>query len=214
VDRLDQIRAVGASRGTPDDSRLLVDSRYDAFAREFGQGAGLDLDAYREGSAGFVPVREPINRGYTVPPTGERVPFEAVETGELRYGNGDPGHADYDSLTDVHVDTGGDAVELKLPWILLNVADPSSERRIATDWSDGLATESFEGVSVAAATYEPSADGSARVRDGATNLTAAAPGLDGDRLRAATYTWEPWDRPEYEERLKPSYEILRRAWME
>jgi len=198
----------------PDDSRLLVDSRYDAFAREFGWLTDLDLGAYRDGSAGFVPVREPINRGYTVPPTGERVPFEAVETGQLRYGNGDPDHADYDSLTDVHVDSAGDAVELKLPWVLLNVADPSSKRRIATDWDDGLATVPFDGVSVAAATYEPGADGSARDREGATNLAAAAPGLDGERLRAATYAWEPWDRPAYEERLKPSYGILRRAWDE
>ena len=198
----------------PDDSRLLVDSRYDAFAREFGGGAGLDRDAYRDGDAGFVPVREPINRGYTVPPTGERVPFEAVETGRLRYGNGDPDHADYDSLTDVHVDASGDAVELKLPWILVNVADPSSRRRIATDWDEGLATVPFDGLSVAAGTYEPGADGTARTRAGATNLDSVAPGLDGDRLRAATYAWEPWDRPDSVERLKPSYDVLRRAWTE
>ena len=86
-------------------SRLLVESSYDAFAREFGEEAGLPLDAYRDGTAGFVPVREPINRGYTVPATDERRPFEAVETGQLRFGNGNPESSSYDSLTDVHVDT-------------------------------------------------------------------------------------------------------------
>nr|WP_284009187.1 hypothetical protein [Halomicroarcula sp. YJ-61-S] len=99
----------------PGDSRLLVDSTYDAFAREFGRVAGLDIDAYRTGDAGFVPVREPINLGYTVPATEERVPFEAVETGRLRYGVGDPTATRYDSLTDVYVDPDEGVVKLSSP---------------------------------------------------------------------------------------------------
>ncbi len=193
--------------GGPADSRLLVDSRYDAFAREFGAEAGLELDSYRDGSAGFVPVREPINLGYTVPETGEEVPFEAVETGRLRYGNGNPDSSGYDSLTDVHVDVTNDIVELRIPWILLNVADPSGKQRIATDPEAGLDTVSFEGVSVGAATYEPDAEGVARETDGATNLTHGTQG--GTDLETFDYAWDPWDIPEYEPRLKRSYDVLR-----
>ncbi|WP_336327493.1 hypothetical protein [Halovenus sp. HT40] len=194
--------------GGPGNSRLLVDSRYDAFAREFGAGTGLDLNAYRDGSAGFVPVRETINRGYTVPQTGERRPFEAVETGTLRYGNGNPEANEFDSLTDVHVAAAENAIELRLPWILLNVADPSSKQRIATEWEGGLSAVDFESLQVGAATFLPET-GAAAALDGGTNLTHGIPAVSGERLETIEYGWEPWDVPEYEERLKRSYEILR-----
>ena len=193
----------------PDASRLLVDSRYDAFAREFGRVADLSVDAYRDGSAGFVPVRETVNRGYTVPANGKRVPFDAVETGRLRYGNGNPNADDYDSLTDVHVDTDGDAIEMRLPWILLNVADPSSKQRIATEWDDGLQKTAFDGVKLSAMAFVPDESGQAAAIDGPTNLCHQIPDRRGARVGAAEYTWEPWDRPAYEERLKESYGILR-----
>jgi hypothetical protein len=194
----------------PEDSRMLVESSYDVFAREFGQEAGLPLDSYRDGSSGFVPVRETINRGYTVPATGEQVPFEAVETGELRYGNGNPTSDRYDSLTDIHAAPSQNTIEGRLPWILLNVADPSSKQRIATDWDDGLGTVSFEGVSVSAATFIPDSDGDAAQTNGPTNLVHQIPGQDGSVLRATEYSWEPWNQPAYEERLKQSYHVLRR----
>lgn len=194
----------------PDDSRLLVDSRYDAFAREFGADADLPLEAYRDGTANFVPVREPVNRGYTVPPTGEEVPFDAVETGALRYGNGNPDSELYDSLTDVHVDPEGNAVEVRLPWILLNIADPSSKQRIASDWEEGLATVSFESISVSAATFNPESSQTGQItsRDELVNLSHQIPSLDGSTIESAEYTWETWDQPAYKERLKESYHIL------
>jgi hypothetical protein len=193
----------------PTNSRLLVDARYDAFAREFGEEAGLPLDQYRDGTAGFVPVREPVNRGYTVPATGERVPFDAVETGELRYGNGDPDAGDYDSLTDVHVDTEAATVELRLPWVLLNVADPSSKRRIATDWTVGLEAVESDGVTVSAGTFGPSPDREADA-SAAGSLAHAIPGERDGRVDGVSYEWESWTRPTYEERLKESYDVLRR----
>lgn len=202
---------VAAHLGGPTDSKLLVESRYDAFAREFGRGADLPLESYRDGTAGFVPVREPINRGYTVPATGDRVPFEAVETGELRYGTGNPDADSYDSLTDVHVDPAGNAIEARLPWILLNVADPSSKQRIATEWADGLDTVSFDGVTIGALTFAPAGDGSGRAAavDGETNVTHQIPDRDGSTISTSKYTWDAWDRPTYDERLKESYTVLR-----
>ncbi|WEL16246.1 Uncharacterized protein SVXHr_0061 [Halorhabdus sp. SVX81] len=197
--------------GGPGDSRLLVESSYDVFAREYGEDAGLDLDAYRDGSAGFVPVREPINLGYSVPVTDEEVPFEAVETGQLRYGNGNPDAGDYDSLTDVHVDTEQDVIELRLPWVLLNVADPSSKQRIVTEWDGGLDTTDFEGIHVAAATYDASGDGSTNTASGVDPIEQAIPGVTEAHLETTTYTWESWYRPDYEERLKESYHVLDRT---
>jgi hypothetical protein len=190
----------------------LVHTSYDAFAREFGSEAGLPTDEYSDGSAGFVPVREPINRGYTVPPTGEEVPFEAVETGQLTYGTGDPASPEYNSLTDVHVDTAAHTIEVRIPWILLNVADPSTKQRIASEWADGLNTVEFEAATVGAATYRPTADGHAQATDGPTNFVHAAPGTADGTLEMTTYEWETWDQLEYTERLKESYYVLQDRW--
>jgi len=193
-------------------SRLLVESSYDAFAREFGATAGLPMEDYRDGSAGFVPVREPINLGYTVPPTGEEVPFESVETGQLTYGDGNPSATPYNSLTDVHVSPSTRTIEIRLPWILLNIADPSTKQRIASDWDDGLAKVSFESVTVGAATYRPNEDGQAQAVSGETNITHAIPGVTSGGLNTTEYSWETWSEVAYTERLKDSYHALENDW--
>lgn len=195
----------------PGESRILVESSYDPFAREFGDEAGLPLDNYRDGSAGFVPVREIINRGYTVPETGATVPFDAVETGKLRHGNGNPASISYDSLTDVHVNPTQNVIEGRIPWILLNVADPSTKQRIATNWSEALSTVSFDQLTLSAGTYAPDSSRNGRAADieGPTNTIDILPEIDGNSIQPAEYTWESWDRPSYEERLKESYHILR-----
>jgi len=193
--------------GGPDASRVTVDPRYDAFAYEYGAAAGLDLDRYRDPDPGvFAPLRMVINRGYTVPETGERVPFESVETGRLRYGNGNPDSPAYDSLADVHASPSTDAIEVRLPWLLLNVADPSRRRRLGDFWNEGLdAYETFEAIEVAAASYVPAdAEGTATALDAPTNLTHAVPGVADGELRSLSFAPPTWDRPAYAERLKES----------
>ena len=194
--------------GGPGDSRLRVDARYDAFAHQYGRLAGLDMEPHLTRDSGvFTPSRMVLSFGYTVPATGEEVPFDATETGRLRYGVGDPDHPEYDSLADVHVAPDSDIVELRLPWLLLNVADPSSRFRLADLEGGDPATDSqFDEISIAAATYAPDGEGRARPVDGPTNLTHAVPGSDGDQLRVGAYGWERWDEPSYRERRKASYD--------
>lgn len=196
----------------PDTSRVTVHPRYDAFAYLYGEGAGLDRSEYRSPPDGrFTPLRTAINRGYTVPETGESVPFQAVETGRLRYGNGNPESTAYDSLADVHVSPSTDAIELRLPWLLLNVADPSRRRRLGDFWTAGIDTyEPFETIEIAAASYVPEdADGSAVPTDGSTNLTHAVPGIDSDLLDTFSYAPPTWEEPTYTERRKESASHVR-----
>lgn len=193
-------------------SRLLVESSYDAFAREFGTEAGLPLTDYQQGTAGFVPVREAVNRGYTIPPTGEKVPFQSVETGQLTYGNGDPSAAAYNSLTDVHVSPDDRTIEVRLPWVLLNIADPSTKQRVTSDWGDGLAKVPFETLTVGAATYRPDREGRAQASSGETNLIHTIPGLTNGDLDTVNYDWATWSDVAYTERLKESYHVLKNKW--
>lgn len=161
--------------GGPGSSRVTVDPRYDAFA----------------------PLRMVINRGYRVPETDERVPFRAVETGRLRYGNGNPESPVYDSLADVPVSPSTDAIEVRIPWLLLNVSDPSRRRRLGDFWTDGLdAHEPFDAIDVAAASYVPADDdGNAAALGASTNLTHAVPAVDGERLKeSADHVRRVFDR--------------------
>lgn len=193
--------------GGPDASRLTVDAQYDAFAYQYGEEAGLDLSRYRAPDDGrFTPIRTVINRGYTVPESDESVPFEAIETGTLRYGNGNPDAASYDSLADVYVSPSNDAVELRIPWLLLNVADPSQRKRLGDLWVDGLDTyEPFDKIEIAAASYTPTdTEGNAASIAGPTDLLHAVPGIEGEQLRTMAYTPPTWQAPEYTERLKRS----------
>lgn len=59
---------------------------------------------------------------------------QTFETGALRYGNANPDSPDFDSLADFICT--GDFIELKLPWQLLNFADPS-RMEIHDDYYDG-----------------------------------------------------------------------------
>lgn len=201
--------------GGPDASRVTVDARYDAFAYLYGAEAGLDRSKYRDpDDERFTPIRTTINRGYTVPETGEKVPFETVETGRLRYGNGNPESPAYDSLADVYVSPTSDAIELRIPWILLNVADPSRRRRLGDFWSDGIDTyEPFEAINIAACSYRP-ADGTADAMtlDSETNLVHAAPGIEDGRLLTSEYVPPTWDRPSYTERLKQSADHVEKVF--
>jgi len=202
--------------GGPDDSRVRVDARYDAFAHQYGDIAGLDMEPHRTQDSGvFTPCRMVINRGYTVPATGEEAPFEAVETGRLRYGVGNPDHPDHDSLVDVHVAPGENVVEMRLPWLLLNVSDPSSRYRLADlEGGDPTTDRTFDAISVAAATYAPDGDGNAREVGGPTNLTHAVPGVDGGELATDEYSWDTWTEPDYRERRKESYDLVRETFEE
>jgi len=69
---------------------------------------------------------------------------------------------------------------------------------------------SFDSISVAAATFSPE-DGNTA---GGADLLHAVPGVAGGTLRTGEYGWEPWIVPEYRERRKESYGIVRDAFGE
>ena len=62
------------------------------------------------------------------------------ETGKLVYGNGDPEASDYNSLTDFSF--GESMVEIRLPWLLLNVGDPVS-MAVHEDYYENYGVEFF-----------------------------------------------------------------------
>ena len=56
---------------------------------------------------------------------GQRIPPESVYPGVLRFGSLDPDSPDFNTLADVATGPDG-AIEIRLPWALLNFTDPST----------------------------------------------------------------------------------------
>lgn len=112
---------------------------------------------------------------------------QTYETGKLTYGNANPSSPDFDSLADFCAGDG--FVEIKLPWQLLNFADPTS-MRIHDDYYECYGVEylSIDSIRVG-------------VGDGS------------DTIEMARFPMKKLGRePEYHERLKQSYYILQAYW--
>ncbi len=113
--------------------------------------------------------------------------METYEAGRLTYGSGNPNAPDFNSLADFCCGEG--FVELRLPWQLLNFADPS-RMNIHDDYYQHYGVEYLHIGEL----YAGAGDGSAPIEMQPLAL-------------------EPLGRrPDYHERLKKSYYILQSLW--
>jgi len=123
----------------------------------------------------------------------------------LRRGVTDPASPSYDSLSDWDADAGTGIFELRFPWGLLNVTDPSSLRvvhEVRTSRGE-VGTAETGGFRIYAVLADP--------RDG--KLLDTLPALDGRSpgtlATGPVYAWKGWEDPSYHLRLKKSYDIVR-----
>ena len=175
-----------------ENSRLVVQERYEVLRAMFYHETH-DADAYLDPPDADTPLFKPIELMLqTATPllTGNwQASSETYETGDLAYGNANPSSPDFNSLADFIF--AGDYVELKLPWQLLNFADPS-RMTIHDDYYENYGVDYITIDTM----YLGLTDGAAQER---TPLYPAA--LKG------------WGNTvSYHERLKPSYYILQKLW--
>ncbi len=173
-----------------EESTVLVHKYYDRYAFTFGEYDDLfDATGYDDpDSKEFVPIYLNMNRQQWIPTTGETKHAEKMDTGLLKYGNGSPNSEDYDSLADFIYGDG--FVEGRIPWGVLSFRDPSSKEVEADFWKNGgLMGQNIKEIYV---------------------------GLnDGEEAAVMKpYTWDDWTQPEYHERLKQSYGILKEKYGE
>jgi len=182
-----------------EESRVWIDDYYDPFYYEYGYELGLmeQNETLSNNNGHFNKVNFALNRPMTIPSTGEELPFEFYETGQLLKGNGNPESEDYHSLSDYMMIPEAGVFEIRLPWLLLNVKDPSLKEITGDLWEGGL-------------------DASTTIADIDINITVSKNQVVVDQLPEAlgnvstfvSYEWEPWEQPDFEERLKKSYDII------
>lgn len=180
-----------------DNSRLQVQERYEALRSTYSENV-YKFDTYIEenipdkDSPKFVNIDMILKAEVFSNESGTEIKSEVFETGILTYGNANPKAKDYNSLADFIV--SGDYVEIKLPWQLLNFADPS-RMTIHDDYYD-------DNYGIEYITIDEMYIG---LSDGAS----------GRRIPLYAQKLEGWENEvAYHERLKPSYYILQSVWRE
>jgi peptidoglycan/xylan/chitin deacetylase (PgdA/CDA1 family) len=176
------------------DAQVFVDSTYSPFL-DPNQPGRRRLRMVANSDGAFVPERLVSNYPrFTA--EGETIPVYVTEYGRLRFGRS----AD-NTLADWY--TKDSVVEMRLPWGLLNVSDPSSFQVLQDDTlAPDLQSVTTPGFAFSVLVAEDDAQGPGAV-------VAALPALKGGTLQfTRRWRWPGWEEPKYTERLKQSYGLL------
>lgn len=170
-----------------DNSRIVCDQYYDAFTYQYGVQYGMiDVpdDLQQKNTGKFIPMNMCYGYELEIPTTKEKVGFKSFETGKLTYGNANPTSDDYQSLADFIYKDG--KLEIKIPWQLLNVMDPSS-KKIMDDFytAQSITPTDLNGITVGL-------------------------GKSGNIELTGNYDYQAWTTPTFHERLKPAYYVLQK----
>lgn len=180
-----------------DNSRIVVDSYYDSFYFLYGDQYAMIpkvSDIATKDSGRFNQMMMCMGYEMTIPGSNQVIPFNSYETGKLAYGNGDPNSDDYQSLSDFIYNAQDGTLEIRIPWQLLNVMDPSTKQIMSDFYTEqNITPTDFEQFTVGL---------------GVLTQENQRISLDG------AYTYDTWKMPTYHERLKPSYTILQEALKE
>lgn len=176
-------------------SRILVDSYYDSHYYIYGEKLRMipqNPEYSRKDSGQFNPMRLCLSKEMYLPEDKKTIPFSDYETGKLKYGIGNPESRDYSSLVDFS--SGKNNLEIRIPWQLLNVMDPSTKSIMGDFYKhNDIKAEKAEGLYF-----------------GATVLDEDTAPVS--KLPMNFYTWADWEVPTYHERLKSSYPIVKDAF--
>lgn len=202
----------------PNKSRMWVDSYYDPFYYEYGTILNMlpQLEyANRKNNGTFHKLMLGLNHPLEIPNVRGQtllLPLDSYETGVLKFGNGNPNHAEFDSLTDVSYNEKDHVVEVRIPWQLLNVRDPSTREIMGDMWKEGLkGSEEISGFKISLLSYRPDNQGAIDTLSGA-DISYTSPEFMNGILKTEDmfeYQWEKWDIPKSHERLKKSYFIMK-----
>ncbi len=175
-------------------AQVLVDSAYSLFS----DPTSPVEPRYRTlaGNDGSFITQQLMNNHPRFTATGETVPAQVTEYGRLVFGRS----AD-NSLADWYERYG--IIELRLPWGVLSVSDPSSFQVIQNDTlTPGIESATTNGFAFSAFIMHDTTTG-------ATGLVSSLPAATGARLGfTRRWRWSGWEMPRCVERLKQGYHVF------
>lgn len=125
-------------------ARLVVQEYYSIVQNlydEIGKKQFWFTEAPERDSAYFIPVYQFVREKLSPADASDIEPVYN-ETGVLKYGNANPESDSYDSLACYCIK--GNYIELRIPWALLNFADPSDGSICNDFYVNGIGTEHIE----------------------------------------------------------------------
>ena len=176
-----------------DNSRVMVQERYEVLRAMFLRETA-DMDAFVDppelDSPRFKIISLMLQTATPLLTGNWSASAETYETGALRHGNANPDSEDFDSLADFMFTEDG--VEIRIPWQLLNFANPS-EMMIHDDYYENYGVE--------------------YIHIDEMYVGMAAGNATEYRISMASLPLEGWGKSvTYHERLKESYYILQEYW--
>ncbi len=187
------------------DSQLLSIPTYDR--------SSLNFNPQKSETSDFNQIITLVNRE-RITAEGEIIPAQYANESKLFYGNFRSSSDDYSSLSHWYICHSSQSLIVRLPWMLLNVSDPSSHLIIFDDSDyleppgrDVIDTKTTEGFTFYVATYYGLYDFQSPLS--LDSLIDFQPRNDTNfKASISPYLWEGWEEPTYQLRHKESYYII------
>lgn len=185
----------------PQASNATVVAPYEPYAAiESGPVASPPVS--KHDAPAFVPMTFEANRE-RIGRDGTRYPSIRVDRGALRFGSLDPQAPAFDTRTDVAVGATTGTIEMRLPWGLLNVTDPSSRRVLHQTTTHEAPLDTIETVGFRIYVFAIDPSDPARKPLSRLPASGSSPPL---------YAWAAWETPHYRTERKSSFDAIRAAW--
>jgi hypothetical protein len=134
------------------------------------------------GSGAWSAPQQIVSRALVVPTTNEKLAIDTIPFGDLRWGTTDPTSADFDDRA--LINGAKNVLELRLPWGMIGLSDPSSKLRLRPKADGTMTSESIERI----------------------GITIVGP--KGVVATTSGYGWEAWNRVTWHERKKAGWPYL------
>jgi len=174
---------------------LQVTSSYDQHTYRYGFQMKLiywDPVWEQENNGIFLPWKLCLSYPLFLPASQQQIPFEELEIGQFKVGNTDPNSPEYNSLADFY--SGKNLLEIRIPWMMLGYTDPSSHQAWSYPYRNKIpkyTSTKSPGVDIYPVITDP---------QNPTLLRVQSP---------LAYKWSNWNEPNYHERKKQSYYLLK-----
>jgi tetratricopeptide (TPR) repeat protein len=134
---------------------------------------------------------------------GTFYPARGVNRGRLRFGTDSAS-----SLSDWYYDAPSGVLQVRIPWGLLNVTDPSTRTILYEDTAgESFGTVIARGFRIGILSYR---DGDRRTLEAA--LPAAGSPGKWESTAFPNWQWKEWTTPTWHSRVKPAYRVMRDTW--